>query len=87
MARWAELKHEISMQDDFLLYAVHRNYMRPKFWGTHRSDPLSSKRSPAMELGILDKIHFPLQSMDPLQKTTTSDALSKLTGSAFFSCL
>jgi len=49
-------KHEISMQDDFLLYAVQRNYMRPKFWGTHRSDPQCSQRSPAMELKITDKI-------------------------------
>lgn len=49
-------KHSVAMQDSFLLYAMERNYMRPKFWGTHRSDPLSSKKSPAMELGITGKI-------------------------------
>lgn len=49
-------KHSIAMQESFLLYAIHRNYMRPKFWGTHRSDPFSSKKSPAMELGLEDKI-------------------------------
>ena len=49
-------KHEIAMQDSFNLYAAYRNYMRPKFWGTHRSDPMSSKKSPAMELGITEKI-------------------------------
>jgi hypothetical protein len=49
-------KHEIAMQDSFTLYAAYRNYMRPKFWGTHRSDPECTKKSPAMELGMVDKI-------------------------------
>lgn len=49
-------KHSVAMQESFVLYTLQRNYMRPKFWGTHRSDPGCSKRSPAMELGIADKI-------------------------------
>jgi len=49
-------KHEVAMQDSFLLYAVERNYMRAKFYGTHRCDPESAKKSPAMELGIMKKI-------------------------------
>ena len=49
-------KHSIAMQESFTLYMAYRNYMRPKFWGTHRSDPASSKKSPAMELGITNKI-------------------------------
>lgn len=49
-------KHSIAHMESFILHVMYRNYMRPKFWGTHRSDPLSSKRSPAMELGIADKI-------------------------------
>lgn len=49
-------KHAIAMQDCFLLHIIYRNYMRPKFWGTQRSDPLSSKRSPAMELNLTNKI-------------------------------
>lgn len=49
-------KHSIAMQESFVLYLTHRNYMRPKFWGTHRSDPLSSKKSPAMELKLTDEI-------------------------------
>ncbi len=49
-------KHEVAMQDAFCLYIIYRNYMRPKFWGTHRSDPLSAVKSPAMELGITKKI-------------------------------
>jgi transposase-like protein len=49
-------KNPIAMLESFVLYMAHRNYMRPKFWGTHRSDPLCSKRSPAMELGITEKI-------------------------------
>ena len=49
-------KHEIAMQDSFCLYSAYRNYMRPKFWGTHRSDPESSKKTPAMQLGLTTKI-------------------------------
>jgi hypothetical protein len=49
-------KHSIAMQESFMLYVAHRNFMRPKFWGTHRSDPECSKKSPAMELGIATKI-------------------------------
>lgn len=49
-------KHSIAMMENFSLYACYRNYMRPKFWGTHRSDPLNSKRSPAMELNLTKKI-------------------------------
>lgn len=49
-------KHSIAMMETFTLYALFRNYMRPKFWGTHRSDPESSKNSPAMEIGLTNKI-------------------------------
>jgi hypothetical protein len=44
------------MQEVFLLYAVYRNYMRPKFWNAHRSDPEAAKKSPAMYLNLADKI-------------------------------
>ena len=49
-------KHEIAMQDSFLLYATYRNYMRPMFWGTHRSDPDCAVTSPAMKVGLTKKI-------------------------------
>ena len=49
-------KHPQAMLENFVLYMLYRNYMRPKFWGTHRSDPQSAKKSPAMELGIRKKI-------------------------------
>ena len=49
-------KRSIAMMESFLRYMTYRNYMRPKFWGTHRSDPLCSQRSPAMELGITKRI-------------------------------
>ncbi|NUM89134.1 MAG: hypothetical protein HUU37_08020 [Bdellovibrionales bacterium] len=49
-------KHTVAMQESFVLYMIHRNYMRPKFWGTHRSDPECSKRSPAMEVGVAVEI-------------------------------
>ncbi len=49
-------KNTVAMQESFLLYMIHRNYMRPKFWGTHRSDPECSKRSPGMEVEVTDRI-------------------------------
>lgn len=49
-------KHSVAMMESFTLNVVFRNYMRPKFWGTHRSDPESSKKSPAMELRLTTKI-------------------------------
>jgi len=49
-------KNTVAMQEAFALYMIHRNYLRPKFWGTHRSDPECSKRSPAMEVGAARKI-------------------------------
>ncbi|RYZ97713.1 MAG: hypothetical protein EOP11_21670 [Proteobacteria bacterium] len=49
-------KHSVAMLESFVLYMTQRNYMRPKFWKSHRADPLSSKRSPAMELGLTKKI-------------------------------
>ncbi|NUM88538.1 MAG: hypothetical protein HUU37_04965 [Bdellovibrionales bacterium] len=52
-------KHPVAMLESFVLYAIHRNYMRPKFWGTHRSDPECSKRSPGMEVGAAKWIETP----------------------------
>jgi len=49
-------KHTIAMLESFVLYTTFRNFMRPKFWGTHRSDPKCSVTSPAMELGLANKI-------------------------------
>jgi transposase-like protein len=49
-------KHTVGMLETFTLYVLHRNYMRPKFWKKHRADPLTNKKSPAMYLGITNKI-------------------------------
>jgi hypothetical protein len=74
-------KHEIAMQDSFTIYAAYRNYMRPKFWGTHRSDPRSSKKSPAMELGVTKKIltfnEFFQERTLPSQVRLNEDALAR----------
>ena len=71
-------KHEIAMLDSFTLYAAYRNYLRPKFWGTHRSDPESSEKSPAMALGITKKIlsfdEFFGERVLPTHTALTSDA-------------
>jgi|GEM_PF-964947 len=74
-------KHEIAMNDCFRLYSIYRNYMRPKFWGTHRSDPLSAKRSPAMELGITRSIlsfdDFFSERVMPTQVQLNEDAQAR----------
>lgn len=74
-------KHEIAMLDSFTLYSTYRNYMRPKFWGTHRSDPESAKKSPAMELGITKKIlsfdEFFRDRVLPSQVTLNEDARAR----------
>lgn len=49
-------KNSIAMLETFALHSIFRNYMRPKFWKAHRSDPLSNKISPAMQLGIVNRI-------------------------------
>lgn len=74
-------KHEVAMQDSFLLYAIGRNYLRPKFYGTHRSDPESSKKSPAMELRVTSKIlsfdEFFRDRALPSQVTLNEHALAR----------
>jgi len=74
-------KHEIAMLDSFTLNAVYRNYMRPKFWGTHRSDPECSKKSPGMELAITKKIlsfdDFFAERVFPTQVTLNEDAKAR----------
>lgn len=49
-------KHSIAMQESFTLYVLYRNYMRPKFYQKHRSDPECTKKSPAMELKLTDRV-------------------------------
>lgn len=49
-------KHPIAMQEAFSLYAIHRNYMRPKFYKKHKTDPFAHTHSPAMILGLTNKI-------------------------------
>jgi len=45
-----------SMVESFILLAVHKNYMRPKFVKKHSADPNANKQSPAMHLGLRKKI-------------------------------
>jgi len=49
-------KHSVAMQESFALYMLFRNYMRPKFYRKRKTDPECSRKSPAMYLGITDKI-------------------------------
>lgn len=49
-------KHSIAMQEGFLLYALYRNYLRPKFFKKQKTNPLSSTTSPAMKVGATNKI-------------------------------
>lgn len=49
-------KNLIGMVDKFNLFMAHKNYMRPKFLKPHKDDPECNEKSPAMYLGIVDKI-------------------------------
>jgi AraC-like DNA-binding protein len=49
-------KHSIAMMENFILYVGKKNYMRPIFLTKHRRDPLIHKESPAMRLGLTNKI-------------------------------
>jgi hypothetical protein len=48
-------KHSVAMLESYFLYALYRNYMRPKFFKAQRKDPLSA-RTPAMLLGLTGQI-------------------------------
>ena len=49
-------KNTVAMLESFVLLAVHKNYLRPRFWKPHVRDPLAHKESPAMKLNLRDKI-------------------------------
>jgi hypothetical protein len=48
-------KHSIAMLEGYFLYVLYRNYLRPKFFKKPVGDP-RSKESPAMRVGITDRI-------------------------------
>ena len=49
-------KHEAGLMDKIQLMKVYKNYMRSKFVRSNKSDLDAGKRSPAMYLGLSDKI-------------------------------
>ncbi len=49
-------KHSISMVHDFALLMVRKNFMRPLFVKKHVEDPSANIESPAMKLGLVNKI-------------------------------
>ena len=49
-------KNTVAMLESFVLLAVHKNYVRPRFWKPHARDPLAHKESPAMKLGFRQKL-------------------------------
>ena len=49
-------KHSIEMMEKFVLFASHKNYLRPMFFKKHKAKSYSNKKSPAMILGITKKI-------------------------------
>ena len=49
-------KHTIGMIESFVLLAVHKNYLRPRFKKKQKRDPKAHIESPAMALGLRDKI-------------------------------
>lgn len=49
-------KTSVSMLESFAILAVHKNYLRTKFKKPHASDPRAHIDSPAMHLGLRDRI-------------------------------
>jgi hypothetical protein len=49
-------KNPVAMLESFVLFAVHKNYQRPRFYKKQKRDPLAHKESPAMKLGLRQKI-------------------------------
>jgi hypothetical protein len=45
-----------AMLEDFTLFVLDKNYMRPVFTKKHRMEPTSNTHSPAMKLGLRKKI-------------------------------
>lgn len=71
-------KHEAGLMDKITLMKIQKNFMRTKFTRPSKNDPLSNKKSPAMYVGIADKVmefsevfparrfksHYPLDEME-----------------------
>lgn len=49
-------KNTVAMAETFILLAAHKNYLRPRFFRKHKRDPKAHLESPAMALGLKEKI-------------------------------
>lgn len=49
-------KNTVAMAETFILFAVHKNYLRPRFYRKHKRDPKAHIESPAMALKLKTKI-------------------------------
>jgi transposase-like protein/IS1 family transposase len=49
-------KNAVSMMETYVLFSIHKNYMRPQFVKKQRRNPLSNIQSPAMALGLREKV-------------------------------
>jgi hypothetical protein len=49
-------KHAVAMMESFVLLVTQKNYLKSRFTKKHKRDPLSHLESPAMRLGLRNKI-------------------------------
>ena len=49
-------KHSLAMLEAFAMLVAYKNYLRPRFLKKHKTDPTSHLRSPAMDVGVAQKI-------------------------------
>jgi len=49
-------KKHSSMLHKYVLYISYKNYMKPRFTKRHKKDPSSNTHSPAMKLGLVQKL-------------------------------
>jgi len=68
-------KHPPAMMERYGLYTVWKNYLRPQFTKEHKLDPTSNKKSPAMAIGVVDKI-FSFQDFFDYKRTPTQIKLN-----------
>ena len=49
-------KHEAALMDKIQLMKIYKNFMRPKFTRSSKGDPLAGTNSPAMYIGVAEKV-------------------------------
>lgn len=69
-------KHSVAMLEDFALLVIEKNFMRPIFEKKHAKDPSANRESPAMRVGITNRI-FRFNELFKVRVTKTQVRLNE----------